>query len=48
MDRFREILLAVWREACQHIEIHESASGIAALLAEHIPLERLTVERIDP
>jgi transcriptional regulator with GAF, ATPase, and Fis domain len=47
MDRFREILLAVWREACQHIEIHESAAGIAALLAEHIPLERLIVERID-
>jgi hydrogenase-4 transcriptional activator len=48
MDRFREILLAVWREACQHIEIHESAAGIAALLAEYIPLERLIVERIDP
>jgi transcriptional regulator with GAF, ATPase, and Fis domain len=48
MDRFREILLAVWREACQHIEIHESAAGIAALMAEHIPLERLAVERIDP
>ncbi len=48
MNRFREILLAVWREACQHIEIHESAAGIAALLAEHIPLARLVVERIEP
>jgi hydrogenase-4 transcriptional activator len=48
MDRFREILLAVWREACQHIEIHESAGGIATLLAEHIPLARLVVERIEP
>jgi transcriptional regulator with GAF, ATPase, and Fis domain len=48
MDRFREILLAVWREACQHIEIHESAAGIADLLAEHIPLAQLVVERIEP
>src|SRR5262245_14155994 len=48
MDRFREILLAVWREACQHIEIHESAAGIASLLSEHIPLARLAVERIEP
>ena len=48
MDRFREILLAVWREACQHIEIHESAAGIAKLLGEHLPLGRLLVERIEP
>jgi transcriptional regulator with GAF, ATPase, and Fis domain len=47
MDRFREILLAVWREACQHIEIHESAAEIARLLADHIPLRRLTIELID-
>lgn len=48
MDRFREMLLAAWREACQHIEIHESAAGIATLLAEHIPLAQLAIERIDP
>jgi transcriptional regulator with GAF, ATPase, and Fis domain len=48
MDRFREILLAVWREACQHIEIHESLAGIARLLAEQIPLDRLVVQRIEP
>jgi hydrogenase-4 transcriptional activator len=48
MDRFREILLAVWREACQHIQIHESAAGIAELLAKHFPLARLVVDRIEP
>ncbi len=42
------MLLAAWREACQHIEIHESAAEIAKLLAEHIPLAQLAVERIDP
>ena len=46
MERFREILLAVWREACQHIDIHQSVAGIADLLAAHLPLERLAVERI--
>ena len=48
MERFREILLAVWREACQHIEIHESAAGIAELLAAHVPLDLLMIERIVP
>jgi hydrogenase-4 transcriptional activator len=48
MDRFREMLLAAWREACQHIEIHESAAEIATLLAEHLPLAQLAVERIEP
>ncbi|BBO34386.1 transcriptional regulator [Lacipirellula parvula] len=48
MERFREILLAVWREACQHIEINESIAGIAELLAAHVPLDFMTVERIVP
>jgi hypothetical protein len=48
MERFREILLAVWREACQHIEINESISGIAELLTAHVPLDFMTVERIVP
>jgi hydrogenase-4 transcriptional activator len=48
MERFREVLLAVWREACQHIEISESIAGFADLLAPHVPLEFLTVERIIP
>jgi hypothetical protein len=48
MERFREVLLSVWREACQHIEINESATGIADLLATHVPLDCLLVERIVP
>jgi transcriptional regulator with GAF, ATPase, and Fis domain len=48
VERFREILLAVWREACQHIEIHESVAGIAELLDPHLPLDFLTVQRIVP
>ncbi len=48
MERFREILLSVWREACQHIDIHESAAGIANLLAEQLPLDQLVVQRIEP
>lgn len=48
MEQFREVLLAVWREACQHIEIHESIEGIAELLGRHVPLDFLTIERIVP
>jgi transcriptional regulator with GAF, ATPase, and Fis domain len=48
MERFRDILLAVWREACQHIEVHESLGGIAHLLGEYIPLDYLAIQRIVP
>jgi transcriptional regulator with GAF, ATPase, and Fis domain len=48
MERFRDILLAVWREACQHIEVHESLAGIAQLLSAHLPLEYLAIQRIVP
>src|SRR4051794_18402185 len=47
MDRFSLVLLDVWREAGRHIEIHESASNIARLLAEHLPLARLFVRRLE-
>lgn len=48
MQRFRDLLLDVWREACQHIEIHESTGNIAELLAKELPLETLIVRRFDP
>ena len=47
MDRFREVLLDVWREACRHIEIPQSCAIIAPLLARHLPLGRLIVRRWD-
>lgn len=47
MERFREVLLDVWREACRHIEITESSATIAAMLAKYLPLECLLVRRID-
>ncbi|MBX3426936.1 MAG: sigma 54-interacting transcriptional regulator [Pirellulales bacterium] len=43
----RNVLLQVWREACQHIEIQESVAGIARLLDEHLPLEKLLVYRVE-
>lgn len=47
MERFREILFTVWREACQHIEIGESTATIAKMLVEHIPLAQVIVRRFD-
>jgi hydrogenase-4 transcriptional activator len=47
VDRFSAVLLDVWREAGRHIEIRESASTIAKLLAEHLPLAQLLVRRFD-
>lgn len=48
MERFRDVLLDVWREACRHIEIHESTGNIARLLAKELPLAALLVRRLDP
>ncbi len=47
MERFQTVLLSVWAEACRHIEIGESTEKIAALLMQHVPLERIVVRRID-
>ncbi|MFO0840532.1 MAG: sigma 54-interacting transcriptional regulator [Phycisphaerae bacterium] len=41
------VLLRVWREACKHIEIHESTASIAPLVLEHAPIERVIVRRLD-
>jgi len=38
---------AVWREACRHIEIAESVSAIAGVLAASLPLRGLVVLRPD-
>jgi len=47
MERFQEILLEVWREACRHIEIGESTATIARMLLPHMPLAYVLVRRID-
>ncbi|MBI5095649.1 MAG: sigma-54-dependent Fis family transcriptional regulator [Candidatus Hydrogenedentes bacterium] len=48
MDRFNEILLDVWREACRHIEITELTTTVTYMLAQHMPLGQVFVRQIDP
>jgi len=47
LERFQSLLLSVWREACRHIELSESAAVIAGLLEEHLFLELLMVRQFD-
>ena len=47
MDRRKDLLLTVWREACRHIEIHESTAAIARMLAKHLPIEAVVVREFD-
>jgi transcriptional regulator with GAF, ATPase, and Fis domain len=47
MERYGQLLLDIWREACRHIEINESSTTIAKMLAEHLPLSALLVRRFD-
>jgi transcriptional regulator with GAF, ATPase, and Fis domain len=48
MDHAAPLLLEVWREVCRHLDIAESVSRLAPLLARHFPVARLLVRRIDP
>ncbi len=47
MERFHSLLLSVWREACQHIEIAASVARIASVLLERLPFETMLVRRLD-
>jgi len=47
MPEARDLLSAVWREACRHIEIEASATAVAETIAAHLPLESLIVLRVD-
>jgi len=48
MPKPKELLSAVWREACRHIDIEESAVAIAAVLAGHLPLSAMAILRTNP
>lgn len=48
MDKRHTLLLAVWKEACRHIELRESAASIAAIIAERLPDSLLMILRFEP
>jgi len=45
--RFGQLQLDLWREACRHIALEESALAIASRLKEYLPLARLLVRGIE-
>jgi transcriptional regulator with GAF, ATPase, and Fis domain len=47
MEEFKEFKLSVWREACRHIEINESAANIAEMLLARMHIDGLIICRID-
>lgn len=47
MNARTNLLLEVWREVGRHLELHESIPTIAAMLAKHLPLSGLLVQRLD-
>lgn len=47
MTPFDSVLLGVWREACRHIELHESTASIARMLTRYLPIQRIIVREID-
>jgi len=47
MSPAHDLLSDVWREACRHIDIEESATAIARALADRLPLAALAVLGID-
>ncbi len=47
MQRFAGLLLDIWREAGKHLEIGESVSRVAPLLARRLPADFLLVRHLD-
>jgi hydrogenase-4 transcriptional activator len=43
-----EVIAAVWRESCRHLEVAAAAEAIAATLRPHLPLAALHVLRLVP
>src|SRR5262245_51468964 len=46
-EEFRDLQLSVWREACRHIEISESAVTIAPLLTEWMPIDAVLIRELN-
>jgi hydrogenase-4 transcriptional activator len=40
------LLVEVWREACRHIELHDSTSAIADLISKRIPISEILIRRL--
>lgn len=47
VKQFMPLLLAVWQEACRHIEIAESVTRMAPVLARRLPVDLVLVRRLD-
>jgi len=46
-EKFSDLLLSVWREACRHIEIQGSTATIARLPADWMPIDAVLVREIN-
>src|SRR5262245_55277288 len=47
IQRFGQVLLDIWREVCRHMEIGDSATRAAPLLAKRLPADFFLVRHID-
>jgi transcriptional regulator with GAF, ATPase, and Fis domain len=47
MERFLPLLLQVWQQACRHIRLEESATVIAKVLADQLPLDWMLLRHLD-
>lgn len=47
MERYHPLLLAIWRDACHHIEIDASLRRIASLLSAELPVDTVVLYLLD-
>lgn len=47
VNKYYDLLLEIWREACRHIELEESLTRIGALLADVLPIRELALYHVD-
>ncbi len=48
MNKYNELILKIWREACRHIYIDESLSLIFNILREQLPVQSMSLYSIAP
>jgi transcriptional regulator with GAF, ATPase, and Fis domain len=47
MTSFSQLLLDIWREACQHIQLTRSLQRITPMLGSHLPVGRVLIRAVE-
>lgn len=47
MQKYSQLFIEIWQEACRHIEIAESCTSFHEIIAKYLPIEQLLIFRLN-